>query len=285
MKKLIRSEGLIKDHKREKMYLKEKYEKIENELASDKQHLKNHVEVRNQLEAQIKELYDQVTKLNENYNEINRKRKNLNEQRKLIEAKISSKTEEEREIKKKISQMQKEADVLRANIEEISENEEEINEDLETENLLEQSMQLLVNVSSNDSQQDLFHKLNKMETKVEQLEQKMNQLRRVVRFESEDLLNKLEKDVEFIGKHKGIVRGDLQNIKVNIRDLNRKKKFAVIKCFKKVNDNLFRIFSSLVPGAVAKMVLKNYAVDEEEENFLQEYLFDENAIQSKFFYV
>lgn len=273
--KQIKAEELIKTNKREKIFLEKKLNKINGDLLSEKMHLKNYEEERNILEKEVQILFEKVNKLNENFEEINRRRRFLGEQRKLLEIEVTSKIEEEREIKSKIREMETEARRLAKDVEEISKENMDIQE--ENDNKLEQSMQLLVNVSSNDSQQDLFQKLERMEKKASELNYKIKKLRRVVQFESEDLLNKLEKDVEFIGKHKGIVRGDLRNIKQNIEGLNRKKKFAVIKCFQKVNTNLQQIFSALVPGAIAKMVLKDYTF--ENENLIP---INENALQSKF---
>ena len=63
----------------------------------------------------------------------------------------------------------------------------------------------LINISENDPIEIFTEKANKIQSRIVELEGRLNTLRRVVNLDSEDQFLKLDKDFKIIGKNKKIV--------------------------------------------------------------------------------
>ena len=129
---------------------------------------------------------------------------------------------------------------------------------------LDKEIKDLINVTANDPIEVVSQKASKIQTRILKLEHDLKTLRRTVNLDSEDHFLKLEKDFTSIRTNREVVQVDRVGITSNILNINAKKYFRVQKCFEQVNYHLQEMFSSLVPGAKARMVLKNYPPKETE---------------------
>lgn len=253
----VEAEEMAINFGQERERLQTKLLALKDELEMDKRQVRHETARQVELLTEAEKMKEGLRSENDKRRQAERERRGWVEEKRLAESEVAACREEKSEVERAVGKLVAHVRKLKSKMRRRKKVEFS---QLETEKIdqLEQSMEFLANVSLDGDEQDLLGKQDRIEAKVKDLEEKVACLRRVVRFEAEDLLEKLEKDVDFIGQHKGIIYGDLESIRSNIHGLNEKKHFAVLKCFKKVNHYLKTIFSSLVPGARAKMVLRNY---------------------------
>ena len=250
-RKQIQAEGVIRNHSEEQKILVEKRNNLEQDLGRDELVLQNMKSKRENLEKEVGFLMEDRARTDKQFQQIKKNKREMMERKKKLEADIQREKDSSRNLQEEIKVMTSKIEVLQYKMSK----EKRLPRQDEEMKKLGESLDI---TCKGGSEQDLFQKMDQVEGRIHELTKTLSKLRRLVRFESEDLLNKLEKDVEYIGQHKGIIQQDLQGIRSNIQGLNQKKHFAVVKCFEQVNQNLKNIFSSLVPGAMAKMELWGY---------------------------
>ncbi|XP_072753642.1 structural maintenance of chromosomes protein 2 [Anoplolepis gracilipes] len=102
-----------------------------------------------------------------------------------------------------------------------------------------------------------INKPDEMEQKVQHLEGMHNKLCRNINTRSINLLDKEEEQFNEILKKKKIVENDKKKILETIKHLDEKKKETLIKAWEQINKDFGSIFSTLLPGAEAKLEPKN----------------------------
>lgn len=212
----------------------------DKELGSLRAEFKMVIEQNSKLERQKKELDDRIKQAENN-------KKRLIEEQEKLESETKQVREDIRKCQASLENLAQEMNTSKA--EEIMGNSlEELNKELKH----------LVSIGKHDTMETVTVKMRTIQARIKQLESRESALKRSVNMESEDLYLKLEKDFRMIGTNKKIVQVDRNVITSNIVNLDQKKYFRVRKCFEQVNQNLMEMFTSLVPGAKAKMILKNY---------------------------
>lgn len=81
-----------------------------------------------------------------------------------------------------------------------------------------------------------------------------NKMERNINVKAMMMLEREEKQYEEVSRRKQIIQDDKDKIKSIIEDLDEKKKLEVKKAWEGVSLNFGRIFSTLLPGAQAKLV-------------------------------
>ncbi|NXX41774.1 SMC2 protein, partial [Tricholaema leucomelas] len=89
---------------------------------------------------------------------------------------------------------------------------------------------------------------------LQKLQEKKDVLSKTVNLNSLNMLSEMEERYNDLMKKKRIVENDKLQILVTIEQLDRKKKEALQVAWKKVNEDFQSIFSTLLPGAKAKLV-------------------------------
>lgn len=97
------------------------------------------------------------------------------------------------------------------------------------------------------------HKPEEMEQKVHRLKEMHEKMSRNINTRSISLLDKEEEQYNDTLKKKRIVENDKNKILETIRHLDEKKKQTLLKAWKQVNKDFGSIFSTLLPGAEAKL--------------------------------
>lgn len=97
------------------------------------------------------------------------------------------------------------------------------------------------------------NKPDEMEQKVHHLEGMREKLRRNINTRAISLLDKEEEEYNETLKRKKIVENDKKKILETIQHLDEKKKQTLIKAWEQVNKDFGSIFSTLLPGAEAKL--------------------------------
>ncbi|XP_066589198.1 structural maintenance of chromosomes protein 2 [Prorops nasuta] len=97
------------------------------------------------------------------------------------------------------------------------------------------------------------NKPDEMAHKIRQLESFREKLSRNINARAMSLLDKEEERYNEMLKRKKIVENDKKKIIVTIQHLDEKKKEALLKAWEQVNKDFGSIFSSLLPGANAKL--------------------------------
>jgi len=73
----------------------------------------------------------------------------------------------------------------------------------------------------------------------------------------ETMSDKVEKEFKLLLEKRTILEADKLTLNSNIEELDKKKKEALEKCWREVNENFGKIFSTLLHGAFAKVVPYN----------------------------
>ncbi|XP_003699378.2 structural maintenance of chromosomes 2 [Megachile rotundata] len=97
------------------------------------------------------------------------------------------------------------------------------------------------------------NKPNEMEQKVHRLQNMREKLSRNINTRAISLLDKEEEQYNQMIKKKKIVENDKRKILETIKHLDEKKKETLLKAWEQVNKDFGSIFSSLLPGADAKL--------------------------------
>ncbi|KOX70292.1 Structural maintenance of chromosomes protein 2 [Melipona quadrifasciata] len=97
------------------------------------------------------------------------------------------------------------------------------------------------------------NKPNEMEQKIRQLQSLREKLSRSINTRAISLLDKEEEQYNEMMKKKKIVENDKKKILETIKHLDEKKRETLMKACKQVNKDFGSIFSSLLPGADAKL--------------------------------
>ncbi|XP_068966367.1 structural maintenance of chromosomes protein 2 [Bombus flavifrons] len=97
------------------------------------------------------------------------------------------------------------------------------------------------------------NKPNEMEQKIQQLQSIRENLSRNINTRAISLLDKEEEQYNEMVKKKKIVENDKRKILETINHLDEKKKETLLEAWKQVNKDFGSIFSSLLPGADAKL--------------------------------
>ena len=259
--------SIIKTHQTEIIKIKEELITLKSEYKQDKLNLKNQ-------EFQKETLDRELEALKIDLNVITEKNTMLHKKKKKVENEITIISNQRNELIDLKENIQKEIDKINQDIKKNQENLNDISQDLERSfalNELETSMKQvnkelkhLIDIKEDDNIETITSKMNQIHETIVKLENDENNLRRKLNPKSEDWYHQLEKDFKQIGLNKGIVQKNRNVMTTNIISLNKKKYTRVIKCFEIVNKNLLEMFTSLVPGAKAKMILKNYPPTEND---------------------
>ncbi|XP_017759030.1 PREDICTED: structural maintenance of chromosomes protein 2 [Eufriesea mexicana] len=97
------------------------------------------------------------------------------------------------------------------------------------------------------------NKPNEMEQKVQQLQSMREKLSRSINTRAISLLDREEEQYNEMMKKKKIVENDKRKILETIKHLDEKKRETLLKAWEQVNKDFGSIFSSLLPGADAKL--------------------------------
>lgn len=97
------------------------------------------------------------------------------------------------------------------------------------------------------------NKPKEMEQKVQQLQSMREKLSRSINTRAISLLDKEEEQFNEMMKKKKIVENDKTKILETIKHLDEKKRETLLKAWEQVNKDFGSIFSSLLPGADAKL--------------------------------
>ena len=88
---------------------------------------------------------------------------------------------------------------------------------------------------------------------LEEAKKNEEHLSKHVNMKVETMSDKVEKEFKSLKEKKEQLEKDKNTLNQNIDELDKKKKEALEKCWVEVNDNFGHIFSTLLPGAFAKV--------------------------------
>lgn len=252
---------IIKTHQEEISRVKEELIELKAGYSEEKQTLRKKELEKESNDNELSSLRAEFKMVIEQNSKFERKKKEFDDQIRQAENRKKTLAEEQAKIQGEMEKVGEDIKKCQASLEHLA---EEINSSNAEEVMgasleeLNKDLRHLVSIGKHDTMETVTLKMQKIQARIRELEARESTLRRSVNMESEDLYLKLEKDFRLIGTNKQIVQVDRTLITSNIVNLNKKKYFRVQKCFEQVNQNLMEMFSSLVPGAKARMELKNY---------------------------
>lgn len=95
--------------------------------------------------------------------------------------------------------------------------------------------------------------INEKEKEYFRIKQDQQNLQKRVNLKVEAMSEKVEKEFKDLIDKRLILESDKVTLNVNMEELDKKKQEALEKCYLCVNEHFGKIFSTLLPGAFAKI--------------------------------
>ena len=184
-----------------------------------------------------------IEKLNEEHSRKNKSREEHDYRLKKLEKQLEQRENDLKEGVKKLEVMDKEHTWIHSEKEFFNQK----GTFFDFENLTEE------NSSRNNKNHDSNNDLDSLQNKVEKLREECKSLKRKVNLKADAIAVDLENQYTELMKRKDILTNDKYLIEKTIADLDIKRKEALEEIYEVVNKNLNSIYSTLLPGAQAKL--------------------------------
>ena len=234
---------------KEEANIKQKKES-ERDLEKEKAEWDKLKAEREKLETQMNELKDKKEKFRDKISKINEKQKNLNKV-------ITESAQNQKDEGGKKEKYMKELEDRREHI--AKGNKQLYDLDAVLSKLLQEAPWLKEDWEKTNHRRINEVRIEEMKFEHKKLLEEMNSLKRKVNPDVNELVNQTEADLEKLHTRKQIIEQDKVTIEETIHKLEVKKKEAIQKAYGITNDHIQSIYSTLLPGAHARIDMVNKA--------------------------
>ena len=245
-KKTLQKDIDMTDFK-EEANIKQKKE-TERDLEKEKNECDKLKSEREKLEGQMNELKEKKEKFRDKITKINEKQKNLN---KVITESAQNQKDEGGKKEKYMKELEDRRDHIAKGNKQLYEL------DAVLSKLLQEAVWLKDECEKANHRRINEVRIEEMKFEHKKLLDEMNLLKRKVNPDVNELVNKTEKDLEHFQSRKLIIEQDKATIEKVIKELEGKKKEAVEKAYQITNSHIQSIYSTLLPGAHARIDMVN----------------------------